>query len=120
MIDRSGILMIEPENPPSREPVIDELTRIMATALRNAKAGDKAWRGFHTCSCGAHSSNRDHFVTTTDGRRLKTNSLAVHYLAYHRHDVPKEDLAKVLTLASAEPSAPDEKQLCAPKRSGRR
>lgn len=51
----------------------------MAAALRSATPGD-AYRGWHTCSCGAMSDN-------------VTNSLAVHYLARHRGEVPPEDVA---------------------------
>ena len=63
----------------------------------------KSWRGRHMCTgCSAESDNYDHFVATVDGGRLKTNSLAVHYLAYHRADVPEGELAKVVRLQADE------------------
>jgi hypothetical protein len=57
-----------------------------------------------------HSDNRDHFVTTIDGARLTTHSLAIHYLAYHRDEVPVSELAKVERLSATE-TQPTAKQL---------
>lgn len=87
------ILYIEPVQPRSAEPVIDELTRKMTAALRMATPGPR-YRGFHVCSCGAGSSNCDY--TLPGGKQ--TNSLAVHYLALHRDEVPEGELAKVREL----------------------
>jgi hypothetical protein len=87
----NGVLYIEPEQLPSQEPVIDELTRGMAAAFRKATKGEH-YRGFHVCECGAHSASCDY---TLPGGAL-TNSLCVHYLAYHRAEVSRAQLAKVL------------------------
>ena len=75
----------------------------MAAHLRGAVRGDSGYRGTHTCSCGARSDNTDHVI----GARFTTNSLAVHYLAHHRAEVPADELADVLSLpaADAEPTA---------------
>jgi hypothetical protein len=53
-------------------------------------------RGHHGCTgrgCRAVSDNVTHLV---DG--YATNSLAVHYLAHHRDEVPRGELAKVAAL----------------------
>lgn len=98
-----GLLFIEPGLPPSPQPVLDDVTRRMAAHLRAAQCGDVSYRGTHTCACGARSDNTDYVVD----RRFTTNSLAVHYLAHHRAEVPADELADVLSLpvVCAEPTA---------------
>ena len=89
----TGLLFIEPRQPPTA-PIVDDATMRMAAALRSAQRGEASYRGCHFCSCGAQSDNTDHIV---DGR-FTTNSLAVHYLACHRAEVPGSELADVLSL----------------------
>lgn len=89
----SGLLFIEPKNPASIHPVVDELTQRMAAAL-NDGTRKGCWKGVHTCVCGAESTNCNYLLS--DGQ--VTNSLAVHYLAYHRDEVPKSELRKVRNL----------------------
>lgn len=91
--DPNGILMIEPTGRASVAPLVDRLTMRMAAAYRNSVPSDYSYRGWHECVCGARSGNKDQYV---DGKL--TNSLAVHYLAYHRKDVPQEELDKVAAL----------------------
>lgn len=97
MITSDGILMIEPLGYASEEPVIDEATQRMTAAWRQATPSTYGYRGTHQCVCGARSDNKDYWVVV-DGENRLTNSLAVHYLAYHRRDVPEHELAKVLQL----------------------
>jgi hypothetical protein len=105
MISNEGILYIEPSKNVSQEPIIDELTKKMTAAFRLAKRGP-GYRGWHTCACGAHSSNCDH--TLPNGE--KTNSLCVHYLAYHRDEVSVGQLEKVAALNSGE-AEPNQEEL---------
>lgn len=107
MIDQSQLLMIEPSAQVSEEPLIDELTRKMTAAWRAREESGYAFRGFHICSCRAWSDNHDHFVMVA-GEKLKTNSLAIHYLAFHRADVPSEELSKVASLEYGEAEPTDE------------
>jgi hypothetical protein len=98
MKDPNGLLMIEPTKPASEKPVIDTLTRKMTAAWRQGRrTSGYAMRGFHQCCCGAISDNRDHWV---EGRI--TNSLCVHYLAYHRGEISPEELEKVAALSYGE------------------
>src|SRR5262249_56630284 len=88
---------------------VDALTRRMAGAWRTRTRQDPGYRGFHQCTserCYARSDNHDYFVATADGERLMTNSLAIHYLAHHREELPFEELAKVARLPAgdAEPT----------------
>ncbi|MDP3981370.1 MAG: hypothetical protein Q8Q33_08170 [Chlamydiota bacterium] len=108
MISDKGILYIEPSATTSPQPIIDELTRKMTAAYRQSTRGP-AFRGSHTCGCGAHSDNCEHILP--DG--VETNSLCVHYLAYHRDEIPAAQLDKVrqLTYGEAEPKA---RELAAP------
>lgn len=120
MIVPAGIMMIEPVFEASREPVIDEATRKMTAAWRQATHSTYAYRaapffvrrGMHQCVCDAMSDNKDHWVLI-DGEQKLTNSLAIHYLAYHRGDVPGHELAKVLQLPYGE-ADPTEDELKPP------
>jgi hypothetical protein len=109
MISRHGILYVEPSARISGQPVIDELTRKMAGAFRQAPDNGRSWRGCHICACGAVSSNTDYVLPNGE----ETNSLCVHYLAYHRDELPKEQLAKVAAL-EVDPIEPTEEDLHAP------
>jgi len=89
-LNNPHLLFIEPSSAISKEPVIDDLTRKMATALKNGKVCEN-WMGVHTCACGANSTASNYNVENG----LKTNSLAVHYLMWHRNEVPESELKKV-------------------------
>lgn len=104
-----GVLYIEPSEKFSPEPVIDSLTRKMAAALRSAEASPLHYMGYHTCTCGSRSKSHDFILS--DG--LITNSLCVHYLAWHRSEIPKEELDKVAKLGSGE-LEPDASDLAPP------
>lgn len=93
VIDPDGLMMIEPEHPRSLNPVDDELSKLARAAWAEAVGEPdpgKWWRGTHGCVCGKSSDNRDYYV-----RGLKTNSLLVHYVEYHREDVPQAELRKL-------------------------
>ena len=113
MINSAGIMMVEPSNKTSVTPFTDELTRKMTAAWRRRRDSKYGYRGFHICACGAFSDNKDHWVGNSDG--LLTNSLCVHYLAFHRVDIPQKELDKVHALAHGE-EEPNEKELAKPKR----
>lgn len=104
----NGILMIEPSAKVSSQPLIDELTRKMTAAWRKRRDGNEHFRGFHTCACGVHSDNNNHWVG--NGNSLLTNSLCIHYLAYHREDVSEAELKKVRALDCGE-EEPTKKEL---------
>jgi len=86
---------IEPRNPPSEEPIIDGLTMKMVAALRKATLPHRQSLGFHTCVCGAKSDSTDFILPNG----LRTNSLCVHYLAYHRAEIEDGELWAVDGLA---------------------
>ena len=108
--DRQDMLLyIEPSENVSEVPVIDAATRKMTAAFHRATPGI-AYRGYHTCRCGANSSNCDY--TLADG--TQTNSLCIHYLALHRHEVPASQVQKVLSLTCGE-EEPTQEQLNIPR-----
>lgn len=92
------LLYIHPVEPLEAPAVIDPYTLRMTGALRAGRIGER-WRGFHGCSCGARSTSWDYLVRTAKGE-LITSSLAIHYLAHHRHEVPDRELAKVMSLVA--------------------
>jgi hypothetical protein len=84
-------------------PIIDDLTVKMFNAfshhtLEGALTGETFmnrtfFKGVHYCACGAQSSNRDYLLG--EPLDLVTNSLCVHYLAFHRTLI-KEDELKIV------------------------
>lgn len=114
MIDPDALLMIEPRRAAAAEPVVDALTRRMTAAWRARRAGAFACAGVHFCVCGAASDNLPAFVRVC-GVELETNSLCVHYLAFHRAEVPERELEKVRALEVAEGLEPTDAELARPR-----
>ena len=100
-----GLLYIEPSRHISPEPVIDELTRKMAAGFRQSTIS-VTWRGDHHCACGARSDHNDHLLRNG----VETNTRCVHYLAYHRAEVPSLQLDIVAALKE-EPVEPTKLEL---------
>lgn len=87
------LLQIHPTSTRSERPVDDELTAKMKTLLDSAKIGTQ-WRGWHNCTgCNTIGGSSDLIV----GPYI-TNSLAVHYLRWHRGDVPYSEIEKLIQL----------------------
>lgn len=97
-----ALLFIEPKNFSMEPPIIDEITKSVASALENSKRKgvlmkdgqfieDISTKGYHVCVCGAHSEASDYFLECG----LVTNSLCIHYVAFHRDEIPKEELEKI-------------------------
>ena len=83
------LLQIEPKEQKSKTPINDNLTKKMINLLKTAKRG-RAYKGTHRCVCGERSENYDLFIGN-----LITNSLAVHYLKWHRKEIPKSEILKL-------------------------
>ncbi len=94
MVTDEGLLYMEPQQSASEEPVLDEVTQKMTAAFRLAEPSEYGYRGFHQCICGACGTNYDYQLRNGEW----TNSLCVHYLAYHREEVPQSQLDKVKML----------------------
>jgi hypothetical protein len=80
--------------------------------------GDRSHRvtsPYHSCSCGAISDPVNHVLP--DG--TLTNSLCVHYVAYHRHEVSAFELGYARQL-SEDGVVPTSDELHGPEVSGRR
>lgn len=103
------MLYINPSARTNEEPIIDELTMKMTAAFRQARESGLRWRGIHVCRCGAHSSNTDYILPNGD----ETNSLCIHYLAWHRDEVPKSELDAVAALDFGT-ATPTEQELIEP------
>jgi hypothetical protein len=94
MIDLSEnmLLMIEPQSKIKEEAINDAYTEKMKMLLKKAKKGPP-FRGFHVCACGECSTNYDLNIG-----KYTTNSLAAHYLCYHRSEVPVSEIEKLKKL----------------------
>lgn len=101
-----GLLYIEPKRPPSKRPTSDWYVKKMIEAMKRVKEtggfskedssfipGDRT-KGWHTCSCGATSSNVDYLVSVSP-HPVVTNSLCIHYLQYHSDEIPQTDLKTI-------------------------
>jgi len=95
MIDTSDniLLFIEPTKEKSA-PVDDELTAIMEQAFEKAQEYGPYWRGFHMCACGKNSTNHNYKLENG----MIVNSLCVHYMRFHRDEVPQSEIDKVISL----------------------
>lgn len=89
--DPSRLLFIEPAGSPTTAPTVDRLTRVIVGILREHATVGTAYLGWHTCACGAESCTADRVI----GARGVTNTLAGHYLAFHRAEIPPAEMHKV-------------------------
>lgn len=92
MIDLSDkyLLMIEPKDQFKEEAVDDELTAKMERLFNKAKPV-MVWKGCHTAADRMKSDNCDYILPSGH----ITNSLCVHYMRYHRSEVPRSELTKL-------------------------
>jgi len=105
------LLYINPSRRTSPEPLVDGVTRMMTAAFRAAEETGVVWRGRHTRACGARSGNTDWYLPG----EVLVNSLCVHYLAFHRDEVPAAGLAFAAALTAGK-AEPDAGELAAPSR----
>lgn len=108
IVSNQCVLFIEPSKNKSG-PILDELTMKMLSALEYADQHREhgsvlpggqytpglSTMGVHTCICGATSDSCDYYLK--DIHRA-TNSLAAHYLAYHREEIPESELKIIACL----------------------
>lgn len=96
--DSKHLLYIHPTLPATAEPLIDGVTRRLCAAWRARTETGITYRGMHHCTgCHAPSSNTDYRLGG-----METNSLALHYVAYHRAEVPQAELDKIASLPDVE------------------
>ncbi|MFZ3031654.1 MAG: hypothetical protein WA082_01335 [Candidatus Moraniibacteriota bacterium] len=98
------LLFIEPNMEAAPRPVLDEITRKMAASFAHAEEYGPRSRGFHICKCGAQSTNTDYKLPND----MVTNSLAVHYVAMHREEVPQEMLDEITRFNDGETEPTEE------------
>jgi hypothetical protein len=112
-----GILYINPLNIPHNEPIIDDITRKLTWLWHRQEENGIMYFGTHECSCGAHSSSSDHLLPLTISEKMLTNSLCVHYVAYHRAEISEPEWLKVLEVVQEAKGEeePNERDLHHPK-----
>lgn len=95
MVDLSDkyLLMIEPQDRFKEEEVNDDLTTKMERLFKQSKEIDHT-RGWHKAKDGKDSTNCTYLLPSGH----ITNSLCVHYLRYHRSEVPKSEIAKLISI----------------------
>jgi len=68
--------------------------------------------GVHQCTCGVYSHSCNYLLPSGD----VTNSLCIHYVAFHREEISQEQLDKIdaMPLYSSETIEPTDKELAWP------
>lgn len=90
------ILFIMPKNPPSTEPTMDEVTRLVTRYWAFNKRSKYTREIAHRCSCGVSGSNTDHFIGSNYD--ILTNALCLHYVQFHRDEITPAELDRVVSL----------------------
>jgi len=88
-LSKKYLLQIEPRSKKSGLPFNDVLTRKMESLLSRAIIGQR-YKGWHRCVCREKSGSHDLLV-----KGYITNSLAAHYLRWHRSEVPESEIEKL-------------------------
>ena len=88
--DDKHLMMIEPQKP-CEMPINDEITKMAKEIMTRAKTGELQYKGVHFCKCGQVSDNNDYILPS--GRI--TNSLILHYIEFHRSEVPESEIVKL-------------------------
>lgn len=102
----NALLYIHPAKEGSDEPIIDNLTKKILWATRNQigkgvllKSGnfelDMSTKGVHHCTGCNKKCPLSQAQDILLPNKLVTNTLAVHYVAYHRDELTKEELALI-------------------------
>lgn len=96
MIDISEkyFLMIEPNSSTKEIEINDELTKKVEEIMKTKKVV-AMYRGFHICSCGQIGGNCDYEITIGKNKYI-TNILALHYIKFHRSEIPQSELKKLI------------------------
>ncbi len=103
------LLYIEPTLDKSTNPIDDELTQTMRRLLfecttvgaynkeRQTFTVGVMYKGVHYCICGDTSTCMDYLFKNNDQIKCyATNSLCIHYLQYHRNEISKDEMKKVM------------------------
>ncbi len=109
LYEKHGILYINVKHPPSNWPVVDMLTLKITRAFRFADRSPLAFAGIHTCLCGAKSESSDYILSN----KKFTNSLCIHYMAFHRPEIPWQEIVEILKLENGD-SLPSRAELAYP------
>ncbi len=114
IIKAAGVLYLHaPLGAGSKEPIVDKLT-LKAAWLWNRK--ELVWDtlpGTYRCTCEASNSVSDYVIPSPDGYKyMLINSLFLHFVAYHRHNIQSSEMEKLLRLTSmADEEVPKEEDM---------
>lgn len=89
------LMMIEPKRD-STPPIDDDISALAQKVWSLARKGH-SYRGVHTCFCGMRSDNYQWILPGG----IITNSLLVHYVVYHRSEVPQSEIDKLRKVQEA-------------------
>lgn len=89
ILDDGYFMMIEPKQD-CQEPIYDDITS-SAELLEKVLVQKNSYRGWHKANCGRQSDNHDWICPNG----MITNSLMLHYITYHRNEVPESEIKKL-------------------------
>jgi hypothetical protein len=86
---RTHFLFLHPKNPPSKEPIEDDISKKVDFIYAQLKPGC-SYRGWHNTPWGASSHACDYIHPTFP---IISNSLAPYYIRHHRQDLTEKQIA---------------------------
>jgi len=104
IIREMGILFINPKKQMSENSVIDQTAKQFIWLWHRRKKINAGLFGPNFCSCGQKGkANFFLLPTPSKSKYLLTNSLALHCLLWHREEIPKEEMERLLGILSEIP-----------------
>lgn len=96
ILDNKHIMFIEPKNNKIEDAVNDEITEFAAYLQKNMKSNHDFTKGFHVSSCKKAFSDSVTYSVPLNGKKVKTHSLLLHYVQYHRSEIPESEINKLV------------------------
>jgi len=96
MIDLSEkcFMMIEPVSSKKEIEINDKISNLVEEIMKNTKIVGRT-KGWHTCNCGERSGSTI-LEIKINNKIYITNSLALHYVKYHRSEIPQAEIDKLI------------------------
>lgn len=96
IFDNKHLMFIEPKIKKSELAINDELSEFAAYLQKNMKSNNDFTKGFYVCSCKKAFSDSVTYSVNLSGEKVKTNSLLLHYVQYHRSEIPESEINKLV------------------------
>lgn len=102
---KHGVLFIFPKKDMTEKPIVDNVTEKFMYLWHKRIKIDSGFNGFNMCNnCGKIGST-DYIILPIDSTSdfFLTNSLACHYLVWHRDEIPESEMEKIREITAGIP-----------------